>query len=228
MKLIDIFNQLAYSELRNVFFGSGPVNDGEDGVPTANMHKFIPSIQAGLTELHKRFLLREGTTTVTLTGATSYTVTPEAGEALMKIERVYGTYNDSVYDIPLNEIGNDKSIRTSVYDTILVPTDTDLAPWLLETTVLTVVYRADHQTIDTDAAIAAPVTWDIDLPQTHLWPLVLFCASRAMNPMGSGGEFHEGNNYWSQFEAACQQLVTHNMSIDSDYENTKLVDRGFA
>ncbi len=228
MKLIDIFNQLAYSELRNVFIGSGPIDDGEDGMPAANMHKFLPSIQAGLTELHTRFLLREGTTSVTLDGSASYTVESTAGEALMKVERIYGTYNSKEYEIPLNEVGNDAAIRTSTQDTLLVPTDTEKAPWLLETTVLSVVYRADHAEIDATSAISAPVTYTINLPSTHLRALTLFCASQAMNPMGSGGEFHEGNNYWARFEAACTQLVTHNMQIDSNYENDKLESRGFA
>jgi len=251
MKLEDIYFQLAYGELRNIALGNGllgAVTEGE-GIPAANYAKLLPFVQLGLTELHKRFPLKENTITVTLqpsqviypltiayavsntatTGTKHITDTTLAPfrDDLMQIERVYGTYEGKSYEIPLNEIDNPESIRTTAYNVLLLPDDTETAPWLLETTTLRVVYRADHPAINKYMANAAPGVTEIFLPPSHLEPLLYYIASRQHNPIGISNEFHEGNNYFAKFEASCALLESTGLTARGNDGNSKLDRRGF-
>ena len=132
------------------------------------------------------------------------------------------------YDIPLDEIDNTESIRKSSLNTLIVPTDVLLAPWLEETTALDIKYRADHPAISTPLANAAPLVTEIELPATHLWPLCLFVASRLHNPIGmTPGAMHEGNNYAIKYEQACQELKDLGMHLQTDTANTRLRDNGW-
>ena len=251
MKLEDIYYQLAYGELRGVALGNGLLGASTegDGIPAANYLKLLPFVQLGLTELHKRFPLKENTITVTLqdsqviyplTIAYAVSNTATTGtkwiidttlapfrDDLMQIERVYGTYLTKEYEIPLNEIDNPESIRTTAYNMLLIPSDTETAPWLLETTTLRVVYRADHPAINKYLANAAPGVTEIYLPPSHLEPLLYYIASRQHNPIGISNEFHEGNNYFAKFEASCQLLEASGLTIKASHGGSKLSARGF-
>ena len=231
MKLESVFDQLSYGELRNVVFGPGALNSTAQvgDMDETQYPRLIPLIRLGLTALHKRFLLREAEADVTLVnGQATYTFAPAAND-LMRIERIYGTYLEKEYEIPLNEIANKEAIRTTEYNIIVVPTDTDEAPWLLETTTLRVVYRADHVPISDTETAAATRDIDITLPWTHLEALCLYVAARVQTNTGIQGEnFHAGNNYRALFEQECARLKMENMSVDTQRENTKLEQRGFA
>ena len=250
MKLKDIYTQIAYGELRNVVLGTGApkVTLGEE-VPSENYNNLLPLVILGLTELHKRFPLRERTLTVELqTDQVSYALSYDFAESnnrskeavkyikdasdnfqddLMQVERIYGTYLEEEYEIPLNEIDNDHSIRTSSFNILQVPDDKEKAPWLKETSSLKVVYRADHPVFKDYVANSNPGNTTIYLPSTYMEALVWYIASKATNPTGANGEFHEGNNYYGKFEAACALLTRQNFNVQSFNENTKLHDRGF-
>lgn len=250
MKLLDVYNQLAYGELRQVALGSGGIDSTKDTTPKENFVKLFPLVQSGLTELHKRFLLRERELVVTLvdnqvvymlhidfaatndvsTEDPKYitdTATLPFEDDLMRVERIYGTYLTKEYEIPLNQYNNKESIRTTDYNRLLLPDDTDLAPWLLETTTLRIVYRADHPAITPAKANTSPLNTEIFLPPTHLEALTFYIASRVLNPGGADGEFHEGNNYTIKFEAAVQKLKDENFAVDPEFENDKLESRGW-
>ena len=145
----------------------------------------------------------------------------------MQVERVYGTYLDSTYSIPLNKIGNRESIRCPNYKTLVLPDNKDTAPWLKETTEIKVHFRADHPPIKSYLANSSPEQTEIHLPSTHLEALVYYIASRATNANGISGEFHDGNNYAGKFEAAVAKLKQLNFDVDVELEDTKLLDRGF-
>lgn len=251
MTLEDIYNQLATGELRELFLGGGDIDDDEaDGIPPASYPRLLPSVVLGLTELHKRFFLREGTLTVELqTGQSKYVVDTKYAVSntrstepvkyikdsldpyqsnLFKLERFYGIYREEEYEIPLNERDNPASIMTSSYNTFIIPTDEELAPWLKETTNLDIRYRADHPVIDKYLANASPISTEIALPITHLEPLLFYIASRLHNPLGmTPGAMHEGNNYFQRFLASVEELKMQNYEIDDEAANTKLLERGF-
>lgn len=248
MTLDDIYMQLAGAELRNVVLGTGAMDKINGEIPRANYEKILPMVKLGLTELHKRFLLRDSEFTLTLVpGKVSYllakayamsnadAVSPYINDTadpltdnLMRVERIYGILDRKEYRIPFNRAENPESIRTSLFNNILVPEDPKVAPWVAETTALRIVYRADHPEINISRANAAPGRIPIYLPTTHLEALIYHIASRAINPNGIIGEaFHEGNNYAAKFEAAVVILKQMSFEIEQTIENTKLHDRGF-
>lgn len=233
MLLTEVYDQLAYGELRNTVLGdaiglTGSMDGAADGTNVETIHaKVLPLIKLGITELHKRFLLREVTITQALVaGQADYTLTP-SDDDLLKVVRINGTYLTKEYEIPLNELNNERSIRTTD-KALIVPTDSEKAPWLLETTTLSIVYQADHALISASLPWASAAATTITLPRSHLWALCLYVASRVTNSMGFGGEMHEGNNYAIKFEQEIASLKGFNFEIDTDYENVKLTDRGFA
>lgn len=250
MNLEDIYNQLAYGELRHTVLGSGGIDGPEpDGLPEEALKKVFPLVKLGLTELHKRFLLRTAELTLELqTGQSDYSISKAFAQSntrskeavkyiddsitpfqddLLKIERVYGVWDSEPYEIPLNEEDDLGAVYTTAINTLVVPTDSNLAPWLLESSTLRVVYRADHAPIPDYLASAEPLLTEIYLPNSHLEALVWYIASRATNPQGLTQEFHEGNNYAAKFEAACALLTEQNFLVNRNPANNKLTRRGF-
>lgn len=234
MKLKDIYDQLAYGELRLLKLGSGNIDADNEGLPVESFIKMLPTIQLGLTELYKKFMLREGHISVPLVeGQVSYIlkkkhdVPVDFEDNLLKVERIYGTFRKEKYEIPLNRINNKAAIRTTSHDVLLVPDDTELAPWLLETDTLKIVYRANHPKINVNTANAAPLVVDIDLPMTHLQALLYFVASRLHNPMGMSQEFHEGNNYAAKYENELMKLTDLNYEIDDDADDERVLADGW-
>lgn len=233
MLLTEVYDQLAYGELRNTVLGdaiglTGAMDGSPDGTNVETIHaKVLPLVKLGITELHKRFLLREVTLTQALVADQADYTLATASDDLLKVVRIYGTYLTKTFEIPINEINNELSIR--VADTsLIVPTDGTKAPWLLETTSLSIRYQADHVTIPASLAWASAASTNITLPRSHLWALCLYVASRVTNSMGFGGEMHEGNNYAIKFEQEVASLKGFNFEVDTDYENVKLTNRGFA
>lgn len=252
MTLQDIYDQLAYGELRLTSLARQNVDQQHEEIETDNFKKLLPHIQLALTALHKRFFLREGRMRIQLVeGKVSYVIGKKYCESntassepvkyildaeepyqndLMKIERVYGRYLDSVYEIPLNQRDATGGVRTPSYTTLIVPDDVDQAPWLNETTELELVYRADHPAINKNVANVAPMVTEIHLPSMYLEALLYHVASRFMNATGTiqgDTNFHEGNNYMQRYEMECAKLAEINVQIDQDETNQKLYMRGF-
>jgi hypothetical protein len=237
MLLSDIFEQLSYGELSQVFIGEG--GPDSEGVPKASRKKMLAHVRLGLTELHKRFLLKERTLNLSITAgkqtyvldkayAQSNTASSEENKYiqdaadpfqndLFKVERVYDADGN---ELPLNILDDPESVQTPNYNTLVLPDD-------YTGSTLKVVYRADHPPIDPYLVTAAPQIVEVNLPATHLEPLLLYVASRVMNPVGLSGEFHEGNNYAGKFEASCRRLEQSNFRVDSQGQNTRLERNGW-
>lgn len=234
MTLEDIYNQLAYGELRLLSIGGGNIDSPQEGFPVESFIKMFPTIQLGLTELYKQFSLKEGTITVPLS-ENKVTYVLRRGmdapvtfsENLLKVERIYGRYRQKKYEIPLNRLGCKEAIRTTSYDTLLIPDNVADAPWLKETTELTVTYRADHPKIRAAVASSAPLAVNIELPVTHLQALLYFIASRMHNPVGMTNEFHDGNNYAAKYENELMKLQMMNYEIDDDAVNDRILAHGW-
>ena len=234
MTLQDIYDQLSFGELRHLSLGSGSL-DSDCGMPEESFLKLLPTVKLGLTELHKRFWLRESRMVVPLVpDQVTYVLTKKKDAPvsfendLLKVERIMGKWrDDEPFEIPLNKVGNRSAIRTTSYNTLLVPTDKELAPWLEWTTELEIVYRADHPEIKAPVANAAPLATEIHLPTTHLEALLLYIASRIHTPQGLNAEFHDGNNYAATFEASVALLQQQNFELDDDADNERLFENGW-
>jgi hypothetical protein len=235
MILSDIYNQLAYGELRELALGGMSLEAPSDGVFPENYKRLLPHIQMGLTSLHTKCALKEGSITIPLVLAQAvYVIKPGVDaptdwtDNLLTIERVYGIYLEKEYEIPLDDLNDSSAIRKTSAETLVVPTDTELAPWLLETTELIVKYRANHPVINPYIANAVPLAVEIDLPVSHLEALCYFIASRIHNPIGmTPGAMHEGNNYTMKYEAAVQGLNNAGLEQRSTEVNTGLARHGW-
>lgn len=149
---------------------------------------------------------------------------------VIKVEKVLTPDGD---ELPLNDATDDYSIMTPTLTKLRIPADiVDQGPYLpdwLSLTTLEVVYRAKHpKIVITDSNAFDPQNVEVELPETHLMPLLYFVASRINNPIGMTNEFHAGNSYAAKYEMACKELEMGGYQVDMGTGNTKLRDRGFA
>lgn len=247
MKLQEIFNQLTYGELSQL--GIGGASAG--GVQPANYNKLIAHINLGLTALHKRFPLKENRLTIELVqGRTSYpllskfavssrlskepvrfikdsTAVPFVDD-ILKVEKVF---TDAGFELGLNDEGDRYALATPTSTTLDVPADivarTMDMPDEYKTLRLKVVYRANHPIILTDEGDIDPEETEVELPYTHLEPLLLFVAARVHTPTGMTNETNMGNTYYARYEASCQQIEMQNLRVDQGGQVDKLHAKGF-
>lgn len=248
MNLQEVFDQLTYGELSQLSIGGG-----EAGViDETNYPRVLAHINLGLTALYKRFNLKEGrvilqldplitTYSITKTHAVMNTRSQDPDKYLLdtsnslflddvlKIERVL---TDLGEDLALNDSVDEYSVMTPSATSLRVPVDivtqvTDLPDWL-KTVNLELVYRANHPKIAVTLGYFSPSRVDLQLPDSHLEALLMFVASRAMTPLGTGQfEGLAGNNFFSKYEKACQDLEFKNLQVDQGGQNTRLTKGGW-
>lgn len=220
MRLSEIFDHLSYGELSQMHIGEG---DGE-GITPENRHRIITHVMLGLTDLHRRFQLREAEAVVDLSpGLTLYTLEEPD---LLKIEGVHTPDKT----LTLDDGSDPDVVYRRSRNVLRVPEG--VLKRLLEDGVkqLRVTYRADHLSIGKREASEEPEKVEVDLPPSHLKALLLFVASRVMNPIGSAGgatDFHEGNNYAQKYERACRELEAGGYQLSFHEEEGKFRQRGF-
>lgn len=239
MKLSEIFQALTYGELRQLNIGGAEAS----GITKENQNEILTHVNLGLTELHKRFLLREGRVTLQLLpGVRTYTVSKKHAQSnleswgvekyildsmdqpfeddLLKIERVYDANGQELGLNASEGYGHPLNVRTVSMNTLVLPE-------LLEGDTVDVVYRANHPQLIREDNSFDPTEIEVDLPYSHLEALLFYVASRVMNPIGAGGGFHEGNNYAAKFEAACALLDNQGLRLDVGEGNTRLQRNGW-
>lgn len=247
MKLSEIFNQLTYGELSQIHLGGADVGV----IDETNYPKIMAHINLGLTALYKRFPIKEGRVKVVLssgnyiypihskyavnntasTEATRFvldTVAEPFKDNILKIEKVL---TDGKVELWLNNEADEYSCFTPTATTLRVPKEvvdwTTDYPEYLKTQYLELVYRANHLPISSDTLGFDPEQVEVELPYSHLEPLLLFVASRVHNPIGMDGGFNAGNNYAMKYEAACQQLELLNLRVDQGSQSSRLERNGW-
>jgi len=234
MLLSEVFSQLTHGELSQVHIGGAETV----GVVPENYAAFIAHINLALTALYTRFPLKEGTLYIDrLPGLKTYVLdskyqtgnrysreisryiqeVPVFQDDLFKVERVYDT--DDV-EQGLNDESDATSIQSPTMKTLVIP-EASLV------TGLRVVYRASHPKLFIDDGELDPEEVEVELPYSHLEALLLFVASRIMNPVGMSAEFHDGNNYAAKYEQACQRLENQNMRLDKVTNNDRITRNGW-
>lgn len=247
MKLQEIFDHLKAGEFSQLNFGAGQGIVDEDD---ATMLKVLSHINLGLTDLFTRFELRRRRLQLTLqAGQTSYLLTSkhaENGRAAVDPKYIIDTvadpfkddvllvsqiFTDDNFELPLNRLDVPYSLQTSAMNRIEVPlsiVEKSLAlPSSLITNGLTVVYRANHATLNPNIGAFDPERLEIELPASHLTALLYFTASRANNPVGLGQEFNAGNTYAAKYEVECLRLKTDGMEIQQRGNESRFAARGF-
>jgi len=231
MTLSDVFDQLAYGEFSKIFLGES------GAIPQASWNRIIAHINLGLTELYKRFDLKQVELPVeVLAGTLDYDL-KEGGDFI----EILHVFNSDNVEIPLNNrvtaINKEWGAAQAVVDRVHtnVPSVLSVNPQMLPQ-VLTVVYKAGHVPIpkiaDADLDGFDLTGVQIDLPVTYLEALLYFVASRIFNPMDLSNvvgrqPFHSGNNYYSKYEAACAQLMTKGLDISESLETGLFQRKGF-
>lgn len=242
MQLQEIFDQLSQSELSQLNLG------GEgSGINESNWEKVLTQVNRGLTELHKRFMLREGRVTLAMQeGLRAYLLDPkhavstpaqagitkyllDSGDEpftgdLLKVEKVLTADGE---ELLLNVNGaywdqSQRSVRTPTYNRLILPSD-------LAVQELTVVFRADHPRLVKTPGYFNLADVEVELPRSHSEALLYFVASRLFSPMGLSGNtaYHEGNNYQGMFETACQLLENQDYQQKESEENCRLHKKGW-
>lgn len=245
MKLSEVFTQLTNGELSQISIGGGEAGT----IDSSNYAKMIPHVNLGLTNLYKRFNLKEGRLILDLIedkvtysllkkfavngGGTEPvrhiidTLNEPYLEDIHKVERVYV---DSGFELSLNDDSNIYSCFTPSYNILRVPeilVDASLGiPEELETLQLEVVYRANHPLLVYGVGFD-PELIELELPYSHLEPLLLFIASRINNPIGMTNEHHAGDSYAAKYEHACMLLEQKNLQIDVGSQGNRFSNNGW-
>lgn len=247
MKLKEVFDQLTYGELSNLNIGGG--EEGE--ISVTNYPKVVAHINLGLAALYKRFPLKEGRVNIDLVPyQVSYIVHSDYAvgnrrsratvkyvhdsiaepftDDILKIEKVF---TDQGHELELNNSLNPWSVMTPSVNSLRVPEklvdDKEDSDQYAYDTGLELVYRANHPKIVVAQGVFDPTRLELELPITHLEPLLLFVASRVNNPIGMTNEFHAGNSYAAKYEAACQRLEIDNLRVDQGSQDNRLRRKGF-
>jgi hypothetical protein len=247
MKLKEVFDQLTYGELSQLAIGGRDTG----AIAPENYNKVVAHINLGLMALYKRFQLKEGNIIVELQPdrlvyplTSRYAVSSRSSreavryikdsaaapfkDDLLKVKRVTGT---SGVEFPLNDLGDPYNIQTPTLGTIVVPqaivTPSAELDEQLRTTTLKVAYQASHPLIITDDGDLDLDVVDIELPYTHLEPLLLFVASRVHTPAGMINEANMGNTYYQRYELACQELETKNLTVDQGSNEDRATRNGW-
>lgn len=236
MKLSEVFDQLAYGELSQL-----AIVDPNTGVIAVGKYPVLAAhTNLGLSALYKRFALKEGRLLLPLRAKqTTYllksdeNVRVEYGaedfeDDILKVEKVM---THTGVELGLND-GSDPYGCTTPSATVLrvplvvVNQGPDLPEHLI-TSRLEVVYRANHLKITVPATGLVPTAVSLELPDSHLEPLLLFIASRLHNPIGMSNEFHAGNSYFAKYEAACARLEDDGLEIDQGSQNIRARQNGW-
>lgn len=247
MKLQEIFDHLKAGEFSQLNFGAGQGIVDEDDT---TMLKVLSHVNLGLTDLFTRFELRRRRLQLTLqAGQTSYLLTSKHsvnGRGSVDPKYIIDTttdpfrddvllvsqvFTDGNFELPLNRLDVPYSLLTSAMNRIEVPlsiVERSLAlPSTLITAGLTVVYRANHATLNPNVGAFDPERLEIELPASHMTALLYFVASRANNPVGLGQEFNAGNTYAAKYEVECLRLKSDGMEIQQRGNESRFAARGF-
>lgn len=247
MNLKEVFDQLTYGELSQLSIGGNEAG----AISEANYPRVVPHINMALTALYKRFPLKEGRLVLQLqSGVTTYSVNSRFAASntgstepvkyildsagapfsndIHKIERVY---TDSNYELSLNDNANPYSVFTPSALVLRVPSilvsGSMEIPEELKTSNLELVYRANHPKIDIGYGFFEPELVDLELPDSHLEPLLFYVASRLHTPTGMTNETNMGNTYFAKYEASCQQIEISNLRVDQGSQNTGIQRNGW-
>ena len=245
MKLQDIFDQLSYGEFSQLCIGGQ-----EPGVISEeNYARVLAHVGLGLTAIYTHFNLKQGQLTLELQqGKTKYELHSafavngrRSAEAvryildaaddpflddIIKVEKVLTEGGES---FSLNDAADPYSVTTPSSTVLRVPSglvagenSLEMFPEKLKTETLSLIYRANHPKISIGTGFFNPARVEIELPDTHLQALLYYVASRVNNPVGMVNEFNAGNNYYTKYLAACEELENKGIQVDQGESNTRL------
>ena len=111
--------------------------------------------------------------------------------------RIDTLFNELGEPVAIDDIGQQYSMFTSSHDTVQVPYPDNANSFIVH-------YKAGHPLLPTDRVDGV----EVDLPYTHLEPLMFYVASRALASLNP----EESNNYLMKFENSCMKLTQLNLA----------------
>ncbi len=223
MKLKYIIDSLKYGELSQLYTDNFSEND---------YGKILSHINLGLTELHKRFLIRNGSVNIlTLDGLNLYVLDSKySSESFDSLVTPYLLDSDNPFknDVlkidSVTENGNDllQSGEAKVinYNSIYLYSN-------VADRVITVGYRASHPFIEVKDSYFDLDEEEVSIPNSHLEALIYYVASRMLNPYNQPNTMHEGNNYAAKFEKACKLLEETDYNLVEGYSFNRFTSNGW-
>lgn len=238
ISLSEVFKQLQTNELNNI----SVVNQQTKEIDPLQYSNVISAINAGLTQLHTRFLLRLGNLKIRLLPgqelyelSSRYIMTgkgkdpdkqfimtsPPFNGGVLKIQQVF---DDTGRELGLNNHSDSFSVQTPTYDTLYVPTELHDRH---KVDTLKIVYRQNHKPISTEPGDVDPEYYGVSLSPSHLWALCLFVAGRMHYPIGLSDATYSGNSFMALYEKECQRLETTGLEISQIAVNEGIWRKGF-
>ena len=221
MKLRDIFTQLTYGELSQVNLGGAAAG----AISEENYPAVVSHINLGMTALHSRFALKEGTVSIPLvSGKYTYALPPDCLKASSVLTA-------SGLELSLNNKGDALACSTPSASVLRVPValveKNPSLPSGLVTDSLSVVYRQSPVPIEINDFGIDPDFTEVDLPITHLQALLLFVAARVHSPGELSGQPLSYNSYFARYEAECMQLENLGLRLDLGGQTNRLQRNGW-
>lgn len=236
MKVRDLLDQLSHGELRQMALGGSEAG----GIQPSDYPKVIPHIQLGLTELHKRFLLRKAEITVQQQEhLQTYHIHPRYSQtntestephkyikdtiympftdedSVFRIERIFKEDGSEYF---LNDENNVFSLYTPADLTIQVPyNDANNA--------MTVQCRANHPKLDLEGDDI--LNQDVEISSTYLEALLLYIGARYLSTSGNVESEANGLAMNAKFEASVARISNLNLSVKDNTRNEKLELNGW-
>jgi hypothetical protein len=233
MLLSTIFEHLYYGELSQLNLG-GP-EDG--GIQENNYGKVISFLNLGMTELYKRFSLREKELLIELDETiTHYRIHSDYAENGGSLEPIKYIKDDpaapfsndlllimNVYDEwgeerPLNEWMDDNAVFTPETHVLQVPNP-------VQGDTLSVIYRAKPDLVPTTTT--DPTSVDVDVPDQLSTALFAYIAYRAHLGLPEG-ETSKASASYARFNAICRDVEQRGMINKEGSRNDKLDDNGWS
>lgn len=246
MKLQEVFDQLTAGELSQISIGGGTAGQ----IRPEDYGKVVSHVNLGLAAIYQRFNLKEGRFVIELQqGLTVYQLNSQYCQSnarsrqplkyindlafpykdtLLKVEHVFA---ESGFEFGVNNAVDAYSMNTPSQRVLVVPADIvakkETLLEELKTDTLEVVFRAAHPKIIVEDNDIEPDMYELELPDTHLEPLLFFVASRVHTPAGLGNEDNTGNLYFQRYEMACQALENQNLQIDKGAQYNRIERNGW-
>lgn len=238
MLLQEVFDQLASSELNNIYV----VDQKTKRILPDKYAAVSTAVNAALTQLHTRFLLRTGELTVELhPDQTTYALqgrcvvgkdgiatanrfiqpSGDFRDNLLKIQQVF---DDKGEELGLNNHSNYFSVRESSFDTLVVPIE-EFEKRNVKT--LRVVYRQNHKMIPYNCEGLEPDCYGLTLPRTHLMALCLYVAARMHVPIGLQDATYSGNSFMALYNQECDRLENSGMQMSFTAVSEGVRRKGF-
>ena len=234
MTLDQLFDQLTYGELAALAIGG--VNESK--IQLKDYPNVISHINLGLTELHKRFLLKTEEVIIqqyeqieTYYLDSKYAESNEASVEPIKniMDSVYEPFTDNVLKIQevydeggellyLNDSNQYWSVHTPTYNSVQLP-------YPVNENNLSIIFRANHTKIP--LTTSDPASVEVVLAPTYIEPLLFYVASRIYSGLGTPEGTQESNNYIVKFNNSCKQVELLGLDIQENTTNTKFETRGF-